>query len=103
MIYTSFVKRFFLSLKKGWRIIQNARRVPRTPLGMKDMKWKAADILRLSVLIALLMFFGIGFVIVIARTAGIAARWAFDILSALLFILIFYWLLAQEESLNRGN
>jgi hypothetical protein len=71
--------------------------------GMEDMKWKATDILRLLVLIAVLLFFGTGMMIVTAKAAGIAARWAFDILSALLFILIFFWLLAQEESLNRGN
>jgi hypothetical protein len=75
----------------------------RAPLGMEDMKWKATDILRLLVLIAVLLFFGTGMMIVTAKAAGIAARWAFDILSALLFILIFFWLLAQEESLNRGN
>jgi hypothetical protein len=103
MIYAPFVKLFFLSLKEGWRSIQNVRRVPRTPLGKKDMERKAADILRLSVLIALLLFFGTGLMIVTSRTAATAARWAFDILSALLFILIFYWLLAQDESLNRGN
>ena len=67
------------------------------------MKRKAADILRLLVLIAVLLFFGTGLTIATGNTAGIAARWAFDILSALLFILIFYWLLAQEESLNRDN
>ena len=69
----------------------------------EDMKSKATDILRLSVLIAVMLFFGTGMMIVTARTAGTAARWAFDILSALLLILIFYWLLVQEESLNRGN
>jgi hypothetical protein len=76
---------------------------PNGPMEAEDMKWKAADILRLSVLIAVLLFFGTGMMILTSRTAGTAARWAFDILSALLFILIFYWLLVQEESLNRGN
>jgi len=76
---------------------------PNGPLGTEDMKWKATDILRLLVLIAVMLFFGTGMMIVTAKTAGTAARWAFDILSALLFILIFFWLLAQEESLNRGT
>ena len=67
------------------------------------MKWKGVDILRLLVLVAVMLFFGTGMLIATRNTVGIAARWAFDILSALLFILIFFWLLAQEESLNRGN
>jgi hypothetical protein len=76
---------------------------PNAPVGTVDMKWKGTDILRLLVLVAVMLFFGTGLMIATGNTAGIAARWAFDILSALLFILIFFWLLAQEESLNQGN
>jgi len=67
------------------------------------MKWKGTDILRLLVLVTVMLFFGTGLMIATGKTSGLAVRWAFDILSALLFILLFFWLLAQEESLNRGN
>ena len=67
------------------------------------MKWKASDILRLMVLIAVMMFFGTGVMIVVAQTAAEGVRWAFDILAAILILLIFFWLLVQEESFMQGN
>jgi hypothetical protein len=67
------------------------------------MKRSASEILRLMVLIAVMMFFGTGVMLVAVNTAGVAARWAFDILSALLFLLIFFWLMAQEESIRQGS
>ena len=67
------------------------------------MKWKASDILRLMVLIAVMMFFGTGVMIVVAQTAAEGVRWAFDILAAILILLIFFWLLVQEESFKQGN
>ncbi len=30
-------------------------------------------------------------------------RWLFEVLSTSLFLLIFFWLLAREESLKQGN
>ena len=67
------------------------------------MKWKATDILRLLVLVTLTIFFGTGVLIVAVKTAGEVARWVFDLLSALLFLLIFFWLMAQEDSIKEGN
>ena len=67
------------------------------------MKWKAPDILRLTVLILVIIFFGTGVMLVALNTAGGAARWAFDILSALLFLFIFFWLMAQEQSIKQRN
>jgi ABC-type nickel/cobalt efflux system permease component RcnA len=67
------------------------------------MKWKASDILRLRVQISVMMVFGTGGMIVPAQTAADGARWAFDILAALLILLIFFWLLVQEESLKQGD
>ena len=67
------------------------------------MNWKASDILRLMVQITVMVFFGTGVMIVLAQTAADGVRWAFDILAAILILLIFFWLLVQEESLKQGN
>jgi hypothetical protein len=67
------------------------------------MDKKATDILRLSVLITCMIFFGTGVLIVVKKIASEEVRWFFDILSASLFLLIFFWLLAQEESLKQSN
>ena len=67
------------------------------------MKRKATDILRFMVLITCGIFFGTGILIVVKKIASEEVRWFFDILSASLFLLIFFWLLAQEESLKEGN
>lgn len=67
------------------------------------MKRKATDILRLMVLITCTIFFGTGVLIVVKKLATEEVRWFFDIMSASLFLLIFFWLLAQEESLKQGN
>ena len=67
------------------------------------MKWKAPDILRLMVLILVMIFFGTGVIIVALNTTGDVARWAFDILSALLFLFIFFWLMAQEQSIKQRS
>jgi hypothetical protein len=67
------------------------------------MKGTATDILRLMVLITCMAFFGTGVLIVVKKIASEEVRWFFDILSGSLFLLIFFWLLAQEESLKQGN
>jgi hypothetical protein len=67
------------------------------------MKWKAADILRSMVLVTALIFFGTGALIFLQKIQSEEIRWIFDLLSAFLFLLIFFWLLAQEESLKQGN
>jgi hypothetical protein len=67
------------------------------------MKRKATDILRFMVSITCMIFFGIGVLIVVNKIASEEVRWFFDILSASLFLLIFFWLPAQEESLKQGN
>ena len=67
------------------------------------MNWKASDILRLMVQITVMMFFGAGGMIVLSQTAAEGARWAFDILMALLIMLVFSWLLTLDESLNQGD
>ena len=67
------------------------------------MKGTATDILRLMVLITCMTFFGTGVLIVVKKIASEEVRWFFDILSGSLFLLIFFWLLAQEESLKQGN
>jgi len=54
-------------------------------------------------LITCVIFFGTGVLIVVRKIASEEVRWFFDILSACLFLLIFFWLLAQEESLKQGN
>ena len=41
--------------------------------------------------------------IVLAQKAAEGVRWAFDILAAILILLIFFWLLVQEESFRQGN
>jgi hypothetical protein len=40
---------------------------------MRTMNWKASDILRLMVQVTVMMFFGIGAMIVLAQTAAEAA------------------------------
>ena len=67
------------------------------------MKWKAPDILRVMVLILVMIFFGTGVMLTALKTASDAARWAFDILSALLFLFIFFWLMAQEQSIKQRS
>jgi hypothetical protein len=67
------------------------------------MKRKTTDFLRLMVLVTCMIFFGTGVLIVVKKIASEEVRWFFDILSASLFVLIFFWLLAQEESLKQGN
>jgi hypothetical protein len=67
------------------------------------MKWKTPDILRIMVLILVMIFFGTGVMLTALKTAGDAARWAFDILSALLFLFIFFWLMAQEQSIKQRS
>jgi len=69
----------------------------------EDMKWKAAEIFRLMVLITIVMFFGTGFLMIVRPMTNEALRWIFDFLSAFLLIFIFFWLLALEESLKEGN
>jgi len=67
------------------------------------MNKKPADILRLLVLITCMIFFGTGALIVVKKVDSEEVRWFFDILSASLFLLIFFWLLAQEESLKQDH
>jgi hypothetical protein len=66
------------------------------------MKRKATDILGFMVLIALVIFCGTGALIVVKEIASEGVRWFFDIRSAPLFLLVFFWLLAQEEFSNRA-
>jgi multisubunit Na+/H+ antiporter MnhG subunit len=67
------------------------------------MKRKATDILRLMVSITCMTSFGTGVLIVGKNIVSEEVRWLFEVLSASLFLLIFFWLLAQEESLKQGN
>ena len=67
------------------------------------MKWKASDILRLMVQITVMVFFGIGAMIMVVQTAAEEARWVIDILAGTLILLIFFWLFVQEESFKQGN
>jgi hypothetical protein len=67
------------------------------------MKRKATDILRLMVSIICMTSFGTGVLIVVKKIASEEVHWLFEDLSASLFLLIFFWLLAQEESLKQGN
>ncbi len=64
---------------------------------------ETSDFLRILVLVTCIIFFGTGILIVVKNIASEGARWFFDILSASLFLLIFFWLLAQEESLKQGH
>jgi hypothetical protein len=67
------------------------------------MKIETTDFLRILVLVTCMIFFGTGVLIVVKKIASEEVRWFFDVLSASLFLLIFFWLLAQEESLKQGN
>ncbi len=67
------------------------------------MKMETTDFLRILVLVTCMIFFGTGVLIVVKKIASEEVRWFFDVLSASLFLLIFFWLLAQEESLKQGN
>jgi hypothetical protein len=55
------------------------------------------------VLITCMTSFGTGVRIVVKKIACEEVRWLFEVLSTSLFLLIFFWLLAREESLKQGN
>jgi hypothetical protein len=67
------------------------------------MKWKINDFFIILVLLAVLMFFGTAVWMIVQNITGGKVRWIFDILSAFLFISLFFWLFVLDDSIKSGK
>lgn len=67
------------------------------------MKYKASDLPIIVLLLAAVMFFGTAVWMIVQNITSEKVRWAFDILSAFLFISIFFWLLILEGSIKESE
>jgi low temperature requirement protein LtrA len=64
---------------------------------------KAGAYFFLMVLLAAFMFFGTAVWMIFQNITSEKARWVFDILSAFLFVSVFFWLLILEDSIKSGD
>lgn len=67
------------------------------------MKWKTNDFFIIMVLFAVLMFFGTAVWMIVQNITSGKVRWIFDILSAFLFISLFFWLFVLDDSIKSGK
>jgi hypothetical protein len=67
------------------------------------MKWKINDFFIIMVLLAVLMFFGTAVWMIVQNITSGKVRWIFDILSAFLFISLFFWLFVLDDSVKSGK
>jgi hypothetical protein len=66
------------------------------------MKVSTNDLFILMVIFAVLMFFGMATWMIVQNITNERVHWMFDIFSAFLFILVFFWLFILEEP-NKGG
>jgi hypothetical protein len=67
------------------------------------MKWKINDFFIIMVLLAVLMFFGTAVWMIVQNITSGKVRWIFDILSAFVFISLFFWLFVLDDSIKSGK
>ena len=64
------------------------------------MKGKTNDLFIMMFIFATLMFFGMAVWMIVQNVTSERVHWMFDIFSAFLFILVFFWLFILEEPIK---